>query len=84
VSVSLPAAAVLLGTCPPGVAARVQPAATGLVAPSLPDPAVHSYTQSAVQALQWLGEQLTAATLPGDAPAMSAAAAAAAAEPEGT
>jgi hypothetical protein len=73
-----PAAAVLLGTCLPGVAACGQPAATGLDAPGVSDVSVHSYTQLAVQALQWLGEQLTAATLPGDAPAMSAAAAAAA------
>jgi hypothetical protein len=45
----------------------------------MPEASLHSYTQLAVQALQWLGEQLTAATLPGDAPAMSAAAAAEAA-----
>jgi hypothetical protein len=55
------AAAMLLGTCRPG----------------MPNPSLHSYAQMAVQALQWLGEQLTAATLPGDAPATPAAAAAA-------
>jgi hypothetical protein len=53
----------------------VPPTAAELIAPNAPDKSVHSYAQLAVQALQWLGEQLTAATLPGDAPAMSAAAA---------
>jgi hypothetical protein len=80
-SAMAPAAAVLLGTCLPGVAASAHPAAAGLVNPNVAVPSMHSYAQLAVQALQWLGEQLTAATLPGDAPAMSAAAAAA--EPAG-
>jgi hypothetical protein len=79
--VLMPAAAVLLGTCLPGVAACEQPAVNGLVNPNLVVPSMHSCMQLVVQALQWLGEQLTAATLPGDAPAMSAAAAAA--EPAG-
>jgi hypothetical protein len=48
----------------------------------VPHPSLHNYAQLAVQALQWLGEQLTAATLPGDAPANSAAAATAG-EPAG-